>query len=450
MKMAVKKNIGLFVLAGGIWMFCLFAFPPLFKAVKNQEAIEFLAATLGTIFTIIITMILLNKQTEVEHSREKQQKVFEEKVDLYKLTVETIQSILADESISDEELNAVKFILVKIQMIAGDDVISSFERIDSKISEVYLASNTSEIPIIGTDQKIEIMRRLQDFANCCRVELGLSDRKINPELDNKIFQTTQKVQEKSAERRAKFSMRAVPGLVDKIEAFCLDKLDLSTELSDEYYYPHLSMCVLDAVFSINANYNATKQVPVRYCDHFSLNKNRRISSDVYPAVAEQESLANFIRNMTTEEIEGIAQNILKNQQRTSTKSGILKAAAALQFAQVLQDFGVLFFQDIAKTKIAESPDFEKRILSIKGQGSGISLRYFFMLAGDQTLVKPDRMVKRFLSGISGCSPENLSDAEIQHVLVEIAGRLRKEDGSPVSPRLLDHMIWQYQREEETV
>jgi hypothetical protein len=450
MNAAFKKNAGLFVLAGGIWVFCRVVFHPLFQAVKNQEAIEFLAATLGTIFTIVITMILLNKQTEVEHAREKQQKVFEEKVNLYNLTIERIQTILADEIISDEELNEVKFLLVKTQMIAGDDVISAFEQIDSKISEIYLASSTNEVPSVGTDAKIEIMRRLQGFANCCRVELGLSDRKIDDKLNDKIFATTQKVQARSAERKAKFSMKSVPGLVDNIEAFCLNNLDLSIQLAEEYYYPHLSMCVLDAIYSINANYNATKQVPIRYCEHFSLSKTRSAKTDTYPPVEEQESIDDFIKRMSSQSIEDIAKNILKNQQRTSTKNGILKADAVLQFAKILQEFGVSCFQDIAKKKLMESPEFENRILSIKGQGSGVSLRYFFMLAGDQNSVKPDRMIKRFLSEISGCSPDNLSNDEIQQVLVEIAGRLKAENGTSLSPRLLDNMIWQYQREKSAV
>ena len=36
--------------------------------------------------------------------------------------------------------------------------------------------------------------------------------------------------------------------------------------------------------------------------------------------------------------------------------------------------------------------------AIPGQRSGISLTYFFMLAGSDDLVKPDRMLGRFLRG----------------------------------------------------
>lgn len=46
--------------------------------------------------------------------------------------------------------------------------------------------------------------------------------------------------------------------------------------------------------------------------------------------------------------------------------------------------------------VADSARFEADVRAIPGQGSGISLQYFWMLAGSDDFIKPDRMVLRFL------------------------------------------------------
>jgi hypothetical protein len=82
---------------------------------------------------------------------------------------------------------------------------------------------------------------------------------------------------------------------------------------------------------------------------------------------------------------------------------------------------------------------------IPGQHSGISLRYFYMLVGDSSFIKPDRMIKRFLFAATG---ENLSDDACQSAL-EGACRELAKDHAGLTPRALDSLIWNFQRNVKT-
>ena len=153
---------------------------------------------------------------------------------------------------------------------------------------------------------------------------------------------------------------------------CLDKLlerlkvtlDLSTPpVSDEYAYQSLPLCVLDTIFSINAKYESTRNVIIRYCDHYGLQRVRQ-DPDILPPIEDQESLSGFIGKITSLGVEEFAKTILANRQRTSTRNGILKSEAVLRFAQVLQAHKVEYLQDVETIQGKEF--FEKAIKEIPG------------------------------------------------------------------------------------
>lgn len=135
-------------------------------------------------------------------------------------------------------------------------------------------------------------------------------------------------------------------------------------------------------------------------------------------------------------------NIFANRQRTSARNGILKAEAVFRFASALRAHGVEYFQDI--TAAAKSTGLELMIRAIPGQRSGISLRYFWMLAGSDDFIKPDRMVLRFLEAALG---KTVSTLEAQTLLEQTTARLRQTYPA-LTARLLDHEIWKHQREQQ--
>jgi hypothetical protein len=222
-----------------------------------------------------------------------------------------------------------------------------------------------------------------------------------------------------------------------IAEFCKAKLDLrNATLPDEYGYQSLPLCIIDAVFSIGVRYTGTRNTVSKFCRHCGLNETSQVRP---PNIATQLSIADFIAIYDRYGVTGMAEKIYQNRQRTSSDNGILKAEAVLEFARTLRRFEVNYFQDMGK--VFENPDFEVAIKKIRGQGSGLSLRYFYMLAGSDDYVKPDRMLARF---IESAIHRSLTIEESHDVIVG-ASKLLAEEYPHLTPRALDHLIWKYQR-----
>jgi hypothetical protein len=228
-----------------------------------------------------------------------------------------------------------------------------------------------------------------------------------------------------------------------IAVFCKTKLDLAnTLLGDEYYYQSIPLCIIETVFSIAARYESTIMTVRRFCEYFGLNLHRERRSE-YSATSGQLSVSDFVRLYDKHTIEEFACKIYRNRQRTSTRNGILKSEAVLLFARVLRQFEVDYFQDIRK--VIGNPEFEASIAEIPGQRSGISTRYFYMLAGSDDYIKPDRMVARFI----WATIQQTLSVEASHELIVGAQQILAKDYPHLTPRLLDYLIWQYQRTDKT-
>ena len=101
------------------------------------------------------------------------------------------------------------------------------------------------------------------------------------------------------------------------------------ELPDEYSYSCLPLCLLDAVFSIGANYKSTQNVVDRFCDINNLEKFKSDTSEDY-------TIKEFIDYIDKTGVQSFAENVIKNTQRTSSTNGILKAEAVLECAKVFE------------------------------------------------------------------------------------------------------------------
>lgn len=211
-------------------------------------------------------------------------------------------------------------------------------------------------------------------------------------------------------------------------------------LGSEYYYKSLPLCIVDAVYSIGVRYEGVKNVVDRYCARFNLQRTRTTKS-LFSPVHEQESISAFCENTERIGPVNMAEEVYRNRQRTSARNGILKADAVYRFAIVLRKYNIEYLQDMSGA--VENIALEKDIRSIPGQASGISLKYFFMLAGSDDIIKPDRMILAFLGEALG-RPVSMSEA--QDLLSAAAKQLRVNYPN-LTPRLLDHEIWKYQRDQ---
>lgn len=220
--------------------------------------------------------------------------------------------------------------------------------------------------------------------------------------------------------------------------YCRAHLDLENDtLDSQGFYNSLPLSVIDTIFSIGARYESTELTVKRFCSYFGL---ERLSDVRYPDRSLQLSISDFLTYFDHYGIQGMAEVVFQNRQRTSTRNGILKADAVYRASKLLSDCGVDYLQDVHK--ILGDPYYETNFQSIPGQTSGISLRYFYMLVGSEDFIKPDRMMARFLEK---ATHRRMTIPEMHAVLVGVV-KLLSADYPQLTPRRLDNMIWRYQRQ----
>jgi len=116
----------------------------------------------------------------------------------------------------------------------------------------------------------------------------------------------------------------------------------------------------------------------------------------------------------------------------------------LQFARTLKSFKVEFLQDLAP--LATNTELDAQLRAVPGQSSGIAIQYFWMLTGSQDLIKPDRMVLRFIG--DALSRPFTSTVGATELLIKTTQTLRSEFPS-LNARLLDYAIWSHQRSQKS-
>lgn len=227
---------------------------------------------------------------------------------------------------------------------------------------------------------------------------------------------------------------------ETLAGFLKGNLELANPaLGDEFCYTSLPLCVIDAVFSIGAHYSSTEKVIARCKAEFFNDREEKgpfedTKAPSMPSFTITQLLDLYERNG----IEFMAENVFKSKQRTSTRNGILKAEAVMLFSRALLDFGVDTSEDV--WKIIGNTEFEAAIKSIPGQGSGISLAYFYILAGAKDYVKPDRMIQRLLGSILD---RKVAVKECQPLIFGASLLLEKEYPS-IRPCVIDHLMWKFQ------
>lgn len=207
-------------------------------------------------------------------------------------------------------------------------------------------------------------------------------------------------------------------------------------LAEEYRYASLPLCVVDAVFSIGVRYTSTQKVVANLCKYTSW---PRLADSRYSRGGGQQLLTDLIVVFEEVGVERMAQEVFQNRQRTSSRSGILKSEAVLKFSCALAQAGINDFSDF----VQDRKDYaEAMILGLPGQSSGIAFDYFMMLAGDDNLIKPDRMVQRYVG--KALSLDTVPQPRQTAILVRLAAKELRRRGFDWTPLRLDHAIWKNQ------
>jgi hypothetical protein len=198
----------------------------------------------------------------------------------------------------------------------------------------------------------------------------------------------------------------------------------------KHYGPKsLVICVIDSVFSIGVKYESTIKVVERFAKYVGIN----IENDEY-------TLEEFLKTFSDFSYDKLAEEVFMNRQRTSTRSGILKAEAVIHYISILNDHGINTTEDLLNHKNIDS--VEKDIRVIPGHKSGVSFAYVMMLAGDSSLFKPDRHIYTFFESFLGYG--NLNENALRMKFDE-QFKIIKDEYSVFTIRLLDSLIWTFMK-----
>ena len=217
---------------------------------------------------------------------------------------------------------------------------------------------------------------------------------------------------------------------------CLKEMPKDENLS----FPHsLPICILDAVFSIGIRYEMARKVWLNSKDYYKL--SFLSMEDIENGIKDdcEHTINDFINNVNSfNSIEDFRASVKISRHRTSSRNGILKIEAVYEIARILQMHSINTVEDFR-----DYPDhntLDKEICSVRGQRSGIMLKYLYMLAGDKNKCKLDRVLRAFVAKYY----PNLSDDEIIELLNNTVSEL-KEERSDLTLRLLDCAIWKETR-----
>jgi hypothetical protein len=182
-KAGQRTLIGIAIVGISVYL----GFTPLFEKVNGGVTGAVIGSSFGAIFVIILTMYLLNKQTEIEQESKKSEKIFEEKVELYKSMMATTKEILRDGKLSSQETTELSFAMVQMQMVGADETISAFNSVFDKINETFQSIEGDPVDLNDED-KMKILKSLSIFAQKCRVDLGINETAVNEEIFNATFE----------------------------------------------------------------------------------------------------------------------------------------------------------------------------------------------------------------------------------------------------------------------
>jgi hypothetical protein len=203
-------------------------------------------------------------------------------------------------------------------------------------------------------------------------------------------------------------------------------------------WAHASLCVLDAVFSINAHYER-HTVPTchRYAAWAGISVT--LSGSAQLPVRDEQPLQGFVTHIQTHGEAVFSSEILQNRQRTrANRDAPLKVKAARQYAEILisHDITTLAEANASLADLNKLKAIECDLAGVAGHGSGARLAYLWMLFGDDSRIKPDRMVLRWLHAVLR---RVVSTPEAVRLITEAAVHLG------CTPWELDHAIWEDHR-----
>ncbi|RMG78776.1 MAG: hypothetical protein D6707_09330 [Bacteroidetes bacterium] len=114
--------------------------------LKNLPGItyELTAAIIGVIFTVIITNILINNQTEAELRKEENIKFLDLKSKIYLELMDNLKEVMLKKKIEPDDIIAIRLLNQKLAFVASEDVIREFNNFSKTYAEIAKDGNVNE------------------------------------------------------------------------------------------------------------------------------------------------------------------------------------------------------------------------------------------------------------------------------------------------------------------
>lgn len=128
MKRLIRKHssIGLLALAIILAVSSFFLFRLLLSGRASSYTSEIAAAFVGSLLTIIITAVMLNKQSEVDMRKDRSAKMLENKWAVYSGITDVLEELLMSDTVTKASRTKVQILSQKVAFIAGKGVVEAF------------------------------------------------------------------------------------------------------------------------------------------------------------------------------------------------------------------------------------------------------------------------------------------------------------------------------------
>ncbi len=121
------------LLVTGGYLFLRYAYRVADQFPFSQEIV---LVILGTIVTMFITAILLNKQTEVELKKEENIKFIDLKTSIYIELIEHLEEVILDGNIDERDKIKLRILAHKLAIVASHGVLQQFEKFIEEFNKI--------------------------------------------------------------------------------------------------------------------------------------------------------------------------------------------------------------------------------------------------------------------------------------------------------------------------
>ena len=146
---------------------------------------EIVLIILGTLATILITALLLNKQTSVELEKEQSIKFIELKTQTYQDLIDSIEEMVLHKDITTEDLIRLKFHTHRLAIFASPAVLGEYENFLSMFNEMIVKDR--HVSLEDEDMLAEALAKLTVYIRADLVgeldeESGHSAKEIRDQI----------------------------------------------------------------------------------------------------------------------------------------------------------------------------------------------------------------------------------------------------------------------------